>query len=89
MEKYEGLNREMVERFAPRSGRRSLLSVLSQKAPVALLCRILFREGWREHLAGHISYRLPDGNILTNPWELVWDELTASDIVTVDPQGSI
>ena len=33
--------------------------------------------------------RLDNGNILTNPWELAWDELTASDIVTLDKDGKI
>ena len=89
MDKYEGLNRDMVERFAPRPGRRPLLPALSPKAQVALMCRIAFREGWDEHLAGHITWRQADGNLLTNPWELTWDEVTASDIVTVDPDGNI
>lgn len=89
MDKYDGLNKAMVQQYAPRPGRRALLPELSDKARVALMCRMLFREGWNEHIAGHITYRLPDGNILTNPWELAWDELTASDIVTLDPQGSV
>jgi ribulose-5-phosphate 4-epimerase/fuculose-1-phosphate aldolase len=28
-----------------------------------------------------------DRTILTNPWELAWDEVTASDIVTLDSEG--
>ena len=48
-----------------------------------------FKEGWDEHIAGHITLRLSNGNILTNPWELAWDELTASDIVTLDSEGKI
>lgn len=89
MKKFEGLNQAMVERFAPRPGRRALLPELSQKAQVALMCRMLTREGWNEHIAGHITYRLDNGNILTNPWELAWEELTASDIVTLDPDGQV
>lgn len=89
MDKYDGLNREMVEQFAPKTGRKPLLPPLSDKAQVALMCRMLFKEGWNEHIAGHITYRLPDGKILTNPWELAWDELTASDIMTLDHEGNI
>jgi ribulose-5-phosphate 4-epimerase/fuculose-1-phosphate aldolase len=89
MNKYEGLDPTMVARFAPQPGRRPLLPMLSEKAKVALMCRVLFREGWNEHIAGHITYRLPNGNILTNPWELAWDELTAGDIMTLDQQGTI
>ncbi|MFQ3324377.1 MAG: L-fuculose-phosphate aldolase [Pseudomonadales bacterium] len=89
MKKYDGLQQTMVERFAPNPGRHTLLPELSDKAQVALMCRMLFQEGWNEHIAGHITYRLANGNILTNPWELAWDELTASDIVTLDPEGKI
>ena len=42
MKKYEGLNREMVQRLAPRPGRRELLPEMSEKAQVALLCRMIF-----------------------------------------------
>ena len=89
MQKYDGLNRAMVERFAPNPGARALLPELSEQAQVALLCRMLFREGWNEHIAGHITYRLPTGQILTNPWELAWDELTARDILTVNAEGAV
>lgn len=89
MQKYDGLEKSMVERFAPQPGRRPLLPEMSEKAQVALMCRMLFNEGWNEHIAGHITFRAKDGNILTNPWELAWDELTASDIVTLDPKGNI
>ena len=89
MKKYEGLNEAMVKHIAPQPGRRALLPPLSEKAKVALMCRMLLRKGWDEHIAGHITLRLSNGNILTNPWELAWDELTASDIVTLDSEGKI
>lgn len=89
MKKYDGLNQKMVQQFAPQPGKRALLPAISDKAAVALMCRMLFNEGWNEHIAGHITFRLSDGNFLTNPWELAWDELTASDIVTLDANGKI
>ena len=89
MGKYDGMNRAIVEQYAPKAGRRPLLPPLSDKARVALMCRMLFKEGWNERIAGHITYRLPDSTILTNPWELAWDELTASDIMTLDQEGRI
>ena len=89
MKRYDGLNQTMLDRFAPRPGKRPLLPELSEKAQVALMCRMLFREGWNEHIAGHITWRQNDGTILTNPWELSWDELTASDIMTLDSEGNI
>jgi len=62
---------------------------MSNKAQVALMCRMCFREGWDDHIAGHITFRQNDGTLLTNPWELAWDELTAGDIVTIDADGKI
>lgn len=87
MKRCEGMNEQMVKQFAPNPGKRELLPPLSAKAQVALMCRMLFNEGWNDHIAGHISVRQPDGTILINPWELAWDELTAGDIVTVDKDG--
>lgn len=87
MKRTDGMNAALFDQFAPNPGRRALLPSLSPKAQVALMCRMLSREGWNEHIAGHITYRLADGNILTNPWELAWDELTASDIVTLNSEG--
>ncbi len=84
-----GINADILKRFAPNPGRRPLLPPLSEQAQVALMCRMLFREGWNEHIAGHITYRLTNGTVLTNPWELAWDEVTASDILTLDETGAI
>lgn len=89
MERIPGINPDIVRQFAPNPGRRPLLPDLSEKAQVALMCRMLFKEGWNEHIAGHITYRLANGSILTNPWELAWDEVTASDILTLDESGAI
>jgi len=89
MQVIPGINPDILKQFAPKAGRRPLLPPLSNKAQVALMCRMLFREGWNEHIAGHITYRLDNGNILTNPWELAWDEVTASDILVLDHSGVI
>ena len=89
MQQIPGINADIVKHFAPRPGRRPLLPPLGEKAQVALMCRMLFREGWNEHIAGHITYRLANGNVLTNPWELAWDEVTASDILTLDESGAV
>jgi ribulose-5-phosphate 4-epimerase/fuculose-1-phosphate aldolase len=89
MANIAGIDPDILRQFAPQPGRRPLLPELTDRAQVALMCRMLFREGWNEHIAGHITYRLGDGSILTNPWELAWDELTASDIVTLDEDGGI
>lgn len=84
-----GVNYDVIKTFAPNPGRRPLLPELSEPAQVALMCRMLFKEGWNEHIAGHITFRLENGNVLVNPWELAWDEVCASDIVTIDEEGGI
>jgi L-fuculose-phosphate aldolase len=89
MQLIPGINADIVKHFAPNPGRRPLLPPLSDQAQVALMCRMLFREGWNEHIAGHITYRLANGTVLTNPWELAWDEVTASDILTLDESGAV
>jgi ribulose-5-phosphate 4-epimerase/fuculose-1-phosphate aldolase len=40
---------------------------ISPKAEVALLARTLWREGYDDHLAGHITSKQPDGTLLCNP----------------------
>lgn len=83
------LNTELLARFAPRKGRYTLLPSLTPQQQVALLCRVLHREGYNDHIAGHITVRQDDGTYLANPWELTWGELTASDILRLDPQGEV
>lgn len=89
MLKTEHLNADMFSKFVPNPGERALLPALTAKAQVALMCRMLYAEGWDDHIAGHITVRQQDGTILTNPWELTWDEVTADDIVALDSAGNI
>lgn len=88
MKRFDQLNGDYLKHIIPKPGKRALLPELSAKAQVALMCRMCFREGWNDHIAGHITLRQEDGTILTNPWELAWDELTAGDIVTLDSNGN-
>lgn len=62
---------------------------LSPRMELALLARALYREGFDDHQLGHITYRQPDGTLLTNPWGMGWDELRASDVVRIDQDGSV
>jgi ribulose-5-phosphate 4-epimerase/fuculose-1-phosphate aldolase len=87
MSDIPGINPDILRQFAPRPGRRDLLPPLGERAQVALMCRMLFQEGWDDHIAGHITFRSDDGTLLTNPWELAWDEICGSDIVTLDEEG--
>jgi ribulose-5-phosphate 4-epimerase/fuculose-1-phosphate aldolase len=54
---------------------------------LALLLRMLHRAGYNDHIAGHVTYRQPDGTLLLNPRELTWDEVCAGDIVRISPDG--
>lgn len=84
-----GMQSDLLKLLAPNPGRTPLLPPLGEEAQVALMCRMLFKEGWNEHIAGHITCRFPDGRILANPWELAWDEVCAGDIVTLDSDGAV
>lgn len=65
------------------------LPELTPRAELALLARTLFREGYDDHLAGHITYRQPDGTLLVNPFGLTWDELRAGDVMRMDADGTV
>ena len=65
------------------------LPPLTPQAEVAVLCRILHRDGYDSHLAGHITYRQPDDTLLVNPYGLTWDEVRASDIMRIDHEGTV
>lgn len=80
---------ELLKQLAPVPRKRPLLPELSPRAELALLCRVLFAEGYSDHIAGHISYKQPNGDILVNPWELAWDELAEDDILRLDENGRV
>lgn len=84
-----GLDHQLLARYAPRPGRRPLLPALNERQELALLCRALAREGYDDHIAGHITLRLADGSYLANPWELAWGELCASDILRLNARGEV
>lgn len=54
---------------------------------LALLARVLHREGYDDHVTGHISIRVADGFLFT-PRLFSWDEITAADVVRVDASGA-
>jgi ribulose-5-phosphate 4-epimerase/fuculose-1-phosphate aldolase len=54
---------------------------------LALLARAMFRQGMCDGLAGHATFRQPNGVLLTTPHLIGWDEVTAADICTLDPDG--
>jgi hypothetical protein len=45
-----------------------LLPELTLRQEFVVLARALWREGYADHLAGHITVNLGDGTLLCNPW---------------------
>jgi len=73
--------------FTPTAER--LLPDLTQREELAVLCRTLWREGYDDHLAGHITISLGDGTLLCNPWLLTWEEVRPEDVIRVDLDGRV
>jgi ribulose-5-phosphate 4-epimerase/fuculose-1-phosphate aldolase len=67
----------------------SLLPELSPRDQLVLLARTLWREGYDDHLAGHITYRQPDGTLLCNPWLMLWEEIRPEDVLVIDLDGNV
>ena len=66
-----------------------LIPDMSPREEIVLLARTLWREGYNDHLAGHITYNLEDGTLLCNPWMLTWDELRPSQVIRIDLEGNL
>lgn len=66
-----------------------LVGSLTPAEELVLLARTLWRQGYADQLGGHITYRLEDGSMLVNPWELAWDELMPADVVRIDLDGNL
>lgn len=67
----------------------ALLPELTARQELTVLARALWREGYDDHLAGHITYRQPDGTLLCNPWLLVWEELRPEHVLRIDLDGNV
>ncbi|HET6874481.1 MAG TPA: class II aldolase/adducin family protein [Acidimicrobiales bacterium] len=66
-----------------------LMPKLTPRQEIVLLARTLWREGYNDHLAGHITYNLGDGTLLCNPWFLLWNEFRSDDIIRIDLDGNV
>lgn len=63
------------------------LPELTPAQELAVLARMLHREGYDDHLAGHITVKQPDDTFMVNPFGLPWDEIRASDVMQMDADG--
>jgi len=66
-----------------------LIPDLSLREEMVLLARCLWREGYNDHLAGHITSNLGDGTLLCNPWLITWDELRPEQLIRIDLEGEL
>ena len=64
-----------------------LIPDLSPREELVMLARALWREGYNDHLAGHITVNLGDGTLLCNPWLLTWAELRPAQVLRIDSRG--
>ncbi len=67
----------------------SLLPHLSTRQELVMVARTLWREGYNDHLAGHITCNLGDGTLLCNPWLLTWEEFRPDDVLRIDMDGTV
>lgn len=56
---------------------------------LAACFRLCALKGWDDHIATHMSARLPDGSFLLNPFGLLFEEITASSLMRVDFEGNV
>ena len=62
---------------------------LSAREEIVVLARALWREGYNDHLAGHITVNVGDGTLLCNPWLVTWEELRPSQVIRIDLEGRV
>jgi ribulose-5-phosphate 4-epimerase/fuculose-1-phosphate aldolase len=61
---------------------------LTHAQELAIALRHLDDVGWCENLTGHITYQV-GAHLLVNPWGLWWAEVRASDLLTIDADGTV
>jgi len=64
---------------------------VERKARVELAAafRLAALFGWDDHVATHMSARLPDGSFLMNPFGLMFEEITASSLMLMSLDGEV
>ncbi len=66
-----------------------LIPDLTPQEELVVLARTLWREGYDDHLAGHITVDLGDGTLLCNPWLLTWAEIRPAQVLRIDLDGTV
>lgn len=66
-----------------------LIPDLSPQEELVLLARSLWREGYDDHLAGHITINRGDGTLWCNPWLMTWEEIRPEHVIAIDLDGNV
>jgi ribulose-5-phosphate 4-epimerase/fuculose-1-phosphate aldolase len=66
-----------------------LLPDLAPQEELTILARTLWREGYDDHLAGHITINRGDGTLWCNPWLMTWAEFRPADVIVIDLEGNV
>jgi ribulose-5-phosphate 4-epimerase/fuculose-1-phosphate aldolase len=66
-----------------------LMPDLTAKQELALLARTLWKEGYDDHISGHITYAVGDGTLWCTPWYLTWHEVRPEHIIRIDLEGTV
>src|SRR5271170_6628839 len=80
---------EHPEEVDVRPTRNNLMPHLDERQEIAVLARALWREGYDDHLAGHITINLGDETLLCSPWLLTWNEVRPEDVIHIDLEGNL
>ncbi len=59
------------------------------RVELAAAFRLAAHFGWDDHVATHMSARLPDGSFLMNPFGLMFEEVTASSLMRMSLEGEV
>ena len=59
------------------------------RCDLAAAYRLVARFGWDDHVATHLSARLPDGSFLLNRFGELFEEVTASSLIRVGIDGEV
>jgi ribulose-5-phosphate 4-epimerase/fuculose-1-phosphate aldolase len=62
----------------------------SLREDLACLYRLVAHHGWDDFLFTHLSVRIPgpEHHFLLNPFGMLFEEITASSLVKLDPDGN-
>lgn len=66
-----------------------LMPDLTPPQELAVLARALWREGYNDHMAGHITINRGDGTLWCNPRLLQWDEIRPEHVIVIDLDGNV